>query len=54
VTVVVLAGQLRLPFVAVRPPATDGRRGFPDGPLKLTHTYGYKILHKTDRSDIIG
>jgi hypothetical protein len=30
-TVIALAGQLRLPFVAVRPLTADRRRGFSDG-----------------------
>jgi hypothetical protein len=28
--------------------------GIRTGPFKLTHTYGYKFLHKTARPDIIG
>ena len=53
VTVVVLTDQKRLPFVAVRPRA-DERRGNADGSPNLTHTYGYKFLHKIARPDIIG
>ena len=54
VTVIMLTRQLRLPFLRSVPDDRSIAKDIRSGTLPLAHTYGYKFLHKTDRSDIIG